>query len=163
MHHKPNLHVLKHRSVLSSEMPVTYTQGIYVDRFVVAVFKLMSVKKENPDDPPIVRSEKYPERAKWMIFIANCCDKIFNPLMPLRTGDRVAILSELGKAIRKWLFNGLDTFQYYSAPDERTAKVMVTLPGLQGSHFLTCRVAVSFELITDFHIKQCLQKMLILS
>jgi hypothetical protein len=113
-------------------MPVTYTQGIYVHRFVTALFRLMSVKKEHPDDPPIVRSKKYPERVKWMVFIENCCDKVFNPLMPLSTGSRVAILDELAKVIRYWLFNGLDEFQYYSAPDERTERVNVKLPPLEG-------------------------------
>jgi hypothetical protein len=92
----------------------------------------MTVKKRGPDEPPIVRKILYPERVKWMAFIAECCEDIFNPHMPLGTGDRAQILSELGRSIREWICVGLKSFTYYNAPDERTITVEATLPTLGG-------------------------------
>jgi hypothetical protein len=118
-------------------MPVTHKQGTFVVKFTKAVFIHMTLKKRRPEDPPLVRKIQYPERVKWMAFIANCCSDVFNPFMPLKTGGRDIILLALGKAVREWLFNALDEFEYYSSPDERNDKVKVSLPTLSG--LIKCR------------------------
>jgi hypothetical protein len=96
----------------------------------------MTVNKRGPNDPPVIRAISFPERVKWMKFIAECCEGVFNPHLPLGTGDRASILAELGRSIREWICGGLTTFKYYSAPDERTITVDAVLPSVSGFTFL---------------------------